>query len=263
MSSPGSISSVNPLIPNAVIGNVIFPNLSLPELGACSRVCKAWKEMAKKHINAFCCETAFGAKEWYTYFGCQLRNIPRLPLNIAEIMNSPCLFGKRKKVHETHLLVLIPETVNSQPLTLKKLEELVQKILTRPATKYRCFDLGEYTDPFAPPSHWVLMTRDVIEGTRNQSYQDQQTFLTQKSHGLYSVPTILDATVCIFMQYVRSETRLYGDSPYTWTRCVEKCHPNRQLCVGGFALNGLGITFSEGVYDCYGVGGSRKLYSSH
>jgi len=135
-------------------------------------------------------------------------------------------------VHETHILVFIPETVNGQPLTLKTLGELVKKPLQGPATQYRHFKLGEYTDPAAPPSHWVLMTRDVIEGSRNKSYQDQQTLLSQKGHGFYAVPTILDVTVCIVMEYVRSGTRLYSNSPCTWTRCQEKYNANRQLGVG-------------------------------
>jgi hypothetical protein len=184
MTSTSSLSLAIPVLPTAVLENIIFPSLSLPELGACSRVCKVWRELAKKQINAFSHEKAFGPKEWHKYFGAYLRNVPRLPSNIAEILNSPCPFWNEKKVHETHLLVLVPQTFNGQPLLLKTLGQLVKKPLQGFATQYSYFELGKYTDrPAVRPSHWVMMTRHLIEGSRSQSYQDQQTLLSQKGHG--------------------------------------------------------------------------------
>jgi hypothetical protein len=259
MTSISSISSANPILPNDVIGNIIFSNLSLPALGTCSRVCKVWNKMAGEQMKAFSHESAFGPKEWYEYFGGYLRNIPRLPPNMTEIMNSPCPFSDNKKVYETHLLVLIPETVSGQPLTLKTLGELVKKPFTGTATQYSGYNFGEYTDPNAPPSHWVLMTRGVIEGSRNKSYQTQQALLNQKAGGSYAVPTILDATVCIFMEYFRTGTRLYPDSPSTFTRCQEKYDANWQLGVGGFAPGGLLVSHYGYDFEFNGVGGSRKF----
>jgi hypothetical protein len=245
-----------------VLENIIFYNLSLPELGACSRVCKAWKELAKKHISAFSYEKAFGPKEWLIYFRARLRNIPRLPLNIAEIMNSPCPFWPNKKVYETHLLVLVPQTIRGQPITLRTVEELVKNPLEGYATQYSYFDLGEHTDPDAPPSHWVLMTRDVIKGSRNTSYKDQQTLIQercQEKQVLYEVPHILDATVCILMEFVRSGSQLYSKSPCTYTRCQEPYDANLQLIVGGFGPDGLNISCCSKDYETRGVGGCRKF----
>jgi hypothetical protein len=211
-----------------------------------------------EHINTFSHEKAFGPREWFIHFGTHLKNVPRLPSDIAEILASDCPFWPSKKVHETHLLVLVPQTVNGQPLNLKTLGELVKKPLTGSATKYRGFYLGEYTDLAAPPSHWVLMTRDVIEGSRNKSFQDQQT-LSQKSHGVYAVPTLLDATVSIFLEHIRSGAWLYGDSPWTYTRCQEKYNADWQLCVGGFAPGGLRIDFSGNDDEHDGVAGFRRI----
>jgi len=254
-----SIFSAMPILPTDVIDNIIFRNLSLPALGRCSSVCKVWKEMTEKQINTFSHEKAFGPKEWFIHFGTHLKNVLRLPPDIAEILSSPCPFWPGKQVYETHLLVLIPQTVNGQPLTLKTLGELIKKPLTGHATQYSNFYLGEYTDPAAPPSHWVLMTSDVIEGSRNKSYPDQQMLLSQKGQGDYAVPTILDATVCIFMEYIRSGTRLYSDSPWTYSRCQEKYNANWQLGVGGFALGGLGVGDDGGVREFIGVAGFRKI----
>src|SRR5207249_2641216 len=102
-----------------------------------------------------------------------------------------------KKVEETHVLVLIPKAVNGQPLTLKSLGELIQKPKQGPATKYRGFYLGEYQDVPVQQSYWVLMSRDVIEGSRNQSYNAQKQLvssLCQKTNIPYEVPKILEAT---------------------------------------------------------------------
>jgi hypothetical protein len=255
-----SISSIFSALPTDVIDNSIFHNLPLSALGICSLVCKVWREIAEKQINTFSHEKAFGPKEWFIHFGKHLRNVPRLPPNIAEILSFDCPFWLGKKVNETHLLVLVPQTINGQPLTLKTLGELVKKPLIGSATQYNNFYLGEYTDPAAPQSHWVLFTHDVIEGSRNKSFQDQQTLLSQKGHGVYAVPTILDATVCILMEYFRSGTRFYSDSPWTHTRCQENYNVNRQLIVGSFATVGLSfLNFFDCDDECYGVAGSRKI----
>jgi hypothetical protein len=202
--------------------------------------------------------TPLGKKAWETYFG-EVGAEPPLPPDIKQILKAPCPFVDGKKVFETHLLVLVPQTHNGLPLTLKTLRNLVKKPLTGSATQYSGFDLGQYTDRAAPPSHWVLLTRDVIEGSRNKSYQDQQAFLHKKGHGVYAVPTLLDATVCIFMEYVCTGTRLYPAYPFTFTRCQERFSDDLQLGVGGYSKSGLEV----GMIDCFnersGVGGSRKF----
>ena len=77
----------------------------------------------------------FGKAEWEKYIGI-VGEEPPLPSDIEEILNDPCPFWPNKKVHETHVLCLIPQTVNGKPLNLKSLGELVQKPLQGHATKY-------------------------------------------------------------------------------------------------------------------------------
>ena len=206
--------------------------------------------------------SAFGKAQWEKYFG-DVGVEPPLPENIYEILNGPCPFWKEKKVHETHVLVLVPQTVNGKPLTLKTLGDLVQKPRNGGhATKFeRCF-VGEYVDQPAQ-SHWALMTRTVIEGSRNISYKDQQGLLAkycQQAQVAYEVPKILDAAVCIFMEHVRSGTQLYGREPVTYTRCQEKCNANYYLDVGGGSGSGLDVAyFGRVALEYNGVGGVRKF----
>ena len=198
---------------------------------------------------------AFGKKKWEQYFG-DSGIEPILPPNIQEILSATCPIYPDKKVYETHLLTLIPQTVNEQPLTLKTLGEFVQKPLQGPATKYSYLSLGEYKDPPVPASHWTLLSRDVILNSRNKRYAAQQELVPQ--YPGYEIPHILDATVSIFMEHVQSGTRLYSDKPYTYTRCQEKYNASWQLAVGGFAAGGLAVHYDlDDESELNGVGLSR------
>jgi tetratricopeptide (TPR) repeat protein len=205
--------------------------------------------------------SAFGKAQWEKYFGV-VGAEPPLPENIYGILNSPCPFWKEKKVHETHVLVLVPQTVNGRRLTLKNLGELVQKPLQGGhATNYNVFALGEYVDQPAK-SHWALLTRTVIEGSRNKLCKDGKALLaqySQKTNIVYEIPTVLDAAVCNFMEYVRSGTWLYGENPWTSTWCQEKYDAKYYLVVGGVSGSGLGVRSNLIANECNGVGGLRKL----
>ena len=171
-------------------------------------------------------------------------------------------------MHETHVLVLVPQTVNGKPLTLKNLGELVQKPLNGGhATKYSLFNLGEFVDQPAK-SHWALLTRTVIEGSRNKLYKDGKAVLaqySQKTNIVYEIPTVLDAVVCNFMEYVRSGTWLYGDNPLTYTWCQEKYNASYYLVVGGGSGSGLRVSISYGAcrilrrWGCQEVLGALEL----
>jgi hypothetical protein len=216
--------------------------------------------MAKKHLNAFSYKKAFGPKEWFIYFGAHLRNVPRLPSNIEEIMNSPCPFWTAEKVHETHVLILVPETVSGKPLNLKLLGEIVQKPIQGHPTKYNFFYVGENVDELAQ-SHWALLTRTMIEGSSNKTYEEEHAVLahySQNTQIAYQIPTVLDAAVCNFMEYVRSETWLYSTNPWTYTWCQEKYNAGCNLIVGGGSGSGLDVVFRDARENA-AVGGLRKF----
>lgn len=202
---------------------------------------------------------AFGKEMWATYFG-DVGEVPPLPPGIGAILESPCPFWPGKQVFETHMLTLIPASVRvgqeDQPLTMKLMGELVKAPKEGSATKYRYIVLGEYVDPPVERAHWVLMTRDVLEDTRAKPYVKQKE-IVEKNAG-YEVPTILDATVSIFVEYVRSGLFLYGQAPWTFTRCQEE-YKDYQVTVGGFIPAGLHVAH-DGCSDVLdGVGAQRKF----
>ena len=207
---------------------------------------------------------AFGAEKWNKYFG-NVGVEPPLPPNIESILNSPCLFWPAKKVFETHLLILVPATVNGKPLTLNSLQELIQNPKEGHKTQYGYYhdyvknELGNQSTS----SHWVLMTRDVIPDSRNKSYEDQKKLVAihvQKSGQPYELPTTIDVVTCILMEHVQTGVKLYSDNPLTYTRCQEKVDKNQwPVAIGGFAAGGLDVLsfWLDSADD--GVGGSRKL----
>lgn len=194
----------------------------------------------------------FGATEWNKYFG-DVGAEPPLPDDIIQ---------RFPEFSKNNVLVLVPATVNGMPLTLTTLGELVQNPKNGGhKTKYHRFALGEYVDQPAK-SHWALLTRTVIEGSRDRRYQQEQPIVaaySQKTKIAYEIPTVLDATVCNFMEYVRSGTWLYGDNPWTFTWCQEKYKASYYLVVGGGSGSGLRVSNDNIALECYGVGGLRKF----
>jgi hypothetical protein len=199
-------------------------------------------------------QEVFGAKEWSRYFG-EVGEEPFLPSDIDEILNGPCPFWEGKVVKDTHLLVLIPSTVSGKPFTLDLFGELVK----RPkgggrSTKYRFYDsdIQAVLGTRSPGgSYWILMTRDVIEGSRSKRYAIQKALIAAHARetGLpYVLPSALEAATAILSHYVRSGERLYTDAPWTYTRCQELINNEYPVIVGGFSLGGLAINY---FYYCY------------
>ena len=60
----------------------------------------------------------------------------------------------------------------------------------------------------------------------------------------YEVPLTLEAATAILMQHVCEGTRLFSDSPWTWTRCQEVTS-SLQNAVGGFAVGGLVVFVTD------------------
>ncbi|MBF5058757.1 putative nucleotidyltransferase substrate binding domain-containing protein [Candidatus Neptunochlamydia vexilliferae] len=210
---------------------------------------------------------AFGPKEWERYFG-PVGEVPPLPLNIEEILNSPCSIWSGKKVKETHLLTLIPKTVNGKSLTLNALQALIEKPLGGGhATKCRTYIayVEELGDQGVLYSHWLLMSHDVIPDSRNKKYNDQKSLvkaLSQKSQKPYTLPKALEAAVTILMEHARSGKRLYSGSPLTYTRCQEKVNNNKwPAAIGGFAASGLCVPhFGWSDFPFLGVAAAREFH---
>jgi hypothetical protein len=213
---------------------------------------------------------AFGVREWAQYFG-GVGAAPSLPsdMDLVQVLNSPCPFWTGKAVKDTHLLVLIPATVDGKPFSLNLLGELIQCPKGGGhSTRYDCYDrdVQEQLGAQSPVrSYWVLMTRDVLEGSRSKDYASQKDLVTDHASrtGLpYELPGALEAATVILSHYVRSGERLYADAPWTYTRCQELVAyrgSNYPAVVGGFAPGGIDVDDFNPDHDDGGVSCLRKL----
>jgi NLR family CARD domain-containing protein 3 len=241
------------------IWKTVFENLSVTELIPLTLSCKQLHVIATASMWSHIHAEAFGKQQWEWFFG-DVGDEPPLPPDIVKIWISPCPFWQGKKVFDTHFLTLIPKTVDRNPLTLNSLGELIQHPKQGEATKYSYYweDLkNQYGTQPVGASHWVLMTRDVIPGSRGKRYADQQQLLTKADPG-YEVPAILNATAAILMAYFAKGERLYGDSPWTYTRCQEKV--SYQSFVGGFVATGLDVNDYDSDNGHVGLAALRKFF---
>ena len=185
-------------------------------------------------------ETAFNKENWNIYFGKVTE--PSLPKNIELILASSCPFYPGKKIEETHRLLLIPGSVDGKPLTLNLLIDLFKTPKIGYPFRYRYIwskILENYGQQELPNSYWVLMTKDLIEGSRNQKYPDQQALLTKftkNKKNVYRTPTLVEAMICEYVKYAYGERGLGDWWPYT--ACKEVVDDFRMM-TGGFAPAGI------------------------
>ena len=211
---------------------------------------------------------SFGVEEWSRYFG-EVKSAPPLPARIFDTLNSPCPFWPDRQVKDTHLLVLIPASVNGRPFSLTLLGELIKNPKGEGyATRYKycnSFVRKQFGAQSSTRSYWVLITRDVLEGSRGQWYSDQQALVAAHASrtGLpYELPGALEAATAVLSHYVHSRERLYTDAPWTHTRCQElvaRKGSHHPVSVGGFASGGLYVDYSHGSRNVDGVAGLRKF----
>ena len=253
----------------------VFSHLNLATLGTICCVSKAWKRLANEPILwkiAIYTEIAFGNNKWAQYFGTDVvknednrEEFSSLPSDdfIEDCKKFKSIFPERN-AKDSLMLVRLPKTLNGG-LTLKSLGELAKKYFSDNNTGYKFIwppIFEKLGDKSIDKSRWVLMTKDVLLGSSNKSYNEQQKIvaeLAEKSLISYEVPETLQSAACILSQYFASNIRLFSDSPLTYTRCQENVQ-GFQVVVGGFAVAGLEVDHYY-VYDNekIGVAALRKF----
>lgn len=204
---------------------------------------------------------AFGPKDWNRYFG-DVGEVPPLPHDIVDILKAPCPYWVVRNVGDTHLLVLIPRTINGRLFTLGLLGEMIKSPKGGGyPTKYDNYDtagLNELKDHGISKSYWALITWDVLPESLNKIYDEQRSLVREA----YEIPMALEIATGILMHHVSSGEMLYPDSPNTCTRCQEKVCGDNRVLVGSFGSSGLqvGDYFGDDFrLDSDGLCGVRKF----
>lgn len=234
----------------------IFYCISNKDLAHASMVCRNWRivinedqTLRLKKANLDCC--LFGKTKWKKYFG-NIGFEPKLPKNIEEMLNRPCVFWPGKKIKDTHYLTLIPEKINGVQVNLNIILDKVKSKKNECSLNYVGYSnevrkaLGALS---TLNSYWVLMTRKTIPGSESKTYPDQQSLIEEfvEKTGAppicYDFPSVLEAVTTISMYYFDKKERIYTEDPLMYTTCKEtvgfggKWHPS----VGGFGINGFHV----------------------
>ena len=230
----------DPRVDNAILPYdwlvYVFEYLDKTDTASSARVSRSWYEatchpsIQKKLLEQF----VFGPKDWKAYFG-DVGIAPSVPENILDILKAGCPYWKYKRIRETHMLVLIPKSVDGEPLTLNTLKTLIKNPKKgENATAYSSEStgvLGELGDEEVKESYWALITKDVIPESRYKTYNDQQKLLKDGD----ITPKVLEMAIGILTHYVKNEKSLYTDDTPTYTRCQERPHHLATRVVGCFS----------------------------
>ena len=231
---------------------------------------KAAKYALSQLTNTLAPLVAFGPAEWAKYFGVEVGEAPSLPEDLGAILDSPCSFWVDKTVRETHLLFLLPATVNGVSFTLTKLGELIKTRFPDNEVGYSVYwdkVREKYGNKVhSESSYWVLMTRDILPGSGGMPTElFCQSEVANYSNEGYNLLYALEAATGILTHYVRTGERLFSDDPEAYTCCRELVDHDRgnswPVVVGGFGLSGLDVSFNFSYYGYLqdGAACSRKL----
>lgn len=225
---------------------------------------KIWKEAIYKEI-------AISDKNWAAWFGRDVvkGEVPGEDFRSLPVKEVIQAFRGIKKVfpekleRESLILVRMPKTLNGG-LTINRFGELLKQRFPRNVTGYRAIwvrIVQVIGDKPIEKSCWVLMTTDVLPGSRGKSYKEQEDLVRKVACEAlveFEIPEALDAITCILAEYFKSEKRLCSDCPSTYSRCQEKVQ-GYQLDVGGFASAGLEVSYGSYAYDFIGALALKKF----
>ncbi len=248
----------------------VFSRLTLATLGIICSISKEWERLASDPIllkKTIYREVAFGNDKWAQYFGKdavkdednkdEWSSLPWKDF-IEDCKKFKSLFPE-KQAKDILMLVRLPKTLNGQ-LTLKSFGKLTKKyfpdIEEDTSLLIRSKIISKLGEISIDRSRWVMMTKDLLPGTRNKSYHEQQKMiaeLAKKSLINYEVPETLESVVCILSQYLDSKTYLLSHNPFTLTRCQENIEGN-QIIVGSFSSIGLCVHYRYSYNDCNDIG---------
>jgi hypothetical protein len=208
-----------------------------------------------------------GAEAWRKQ-GIDVGAEPALPATITEeLLNSACPLHPGEKIKDTHLLVLVPKTVNVEPYTALKLDELCA---TRKGSGWSLINDGFRSwkeQPWASQqqiqSEWVLIPKsdpDPEKVSADKHFRSKNIAAQQNVHdehyGEYREVKTLELMTAVLLCDLTNKERLVPD----YLRCEEPVASGGRVCVGSFVANGLGVSGGNDAGDdgCIGRALARK-----
>jgi hypothetical protein len=231
------------------------------------------EEMDRRHLpRELLGKNFLGAEAWRKQ-GIDVGVEPPLPSTITEeLLNSDCPLHPREQIKDTHLLVLVPKTVNGEPYTAVKLDELCAtrkgsggKLIYDGAAWARAWKEKDWARTAQVQSEWVLIPKsdpDPRKVASERHFRSKRIAQQDEVHKLYpeyrEVKTVELMTAVLLNDLVNGDPRMLDGLNYL--RCVEPNASGGRVCVGYFDAYGLGVSdvFGDYVYDSIGRALARK-----
>lgn len=232
------------------------------DIAQCEAVNKSWKDKriwqaqathygmkggSKKEFKKIH-EMAFGKKAWKEHLKADPGNTPRLPVQV---------YRDAPKFQETHILTLIPETVDGKELSFNSFAPLAEKAGMK-LNIWKAVSEKYGSEPVAK-AIWVWMQKDVEPGSRGKTQaQAEQEYPNKLGKALYY-------TVSIVAHYARDKICLMPEKPqWTYTRTCDGGQYEFgawYVVVGCSAPGVLGVRGSSYADDFVGVAGLVLAHS--
>jgi hypothetical protein len=218
------------------------------------------KEMDRRHIpRELLGKNFLGAEGWKSQ-GIDVGEEPPLPATITEeLLNSECPLHPGEIIKDTHLLVLVPKTVNGAPYTALKLDELCatrkgsgDKLIYDGADWATTWKGRDWASTAQVQNEWVLIPKSDPDPTKvpeAKHFRSKNIAAQQKVHDEHypeyrEVKTLELMTAVLLNDLVNGDPRMLDG--WNYLRCVEPNASGGRVCVGGFFANGLGVRDGSG-----------------
>lgn len=214
-------------------------------------------------LEALLGRNCLGAKEWRKGFGVGVGRVPPIPSSITEeLLNSDCPLHRWQKIKDTHVLVLVPKTVNGQAYSALKLDELCatrkgsgDRLIDRRYSSWKSLDWAKAAQA---QSEWVLLpksdpgqheVRFFEEHFRSKKIAAQQRVL-EDHYSEYREAKVLEVMTMALLYDLTHKKQLLPDN----LRCEEPNARGGRVCVGLSDAAGLKVREGFDDYDSHWIG---------
>jgi hypothetical protein len=228
----------------------------------------------KRLLNEVLGPNFLGAGEWQQGFNVTVDRVPPIPKWITkELLEEDCELHPGQLVKDTHLLVLIPKSVDDKPYSALKLGELCAK--TKGSGKPLLYDQADWANKWkgeswaqAPQqeSEWILIPKsdpDPRKVSEDKYFRDKTISAQADVYGRYAADyreakALEVMTAALLNDVVNGEPRMLAPEGGNWNylRCVEPSASGGRVVVGHFGADGLRVRVGDGDCDVVDVGGA-------
>jgi MoxR-like ATPase len=205
-----------------------------------------------------------GPEEWKAQ-GIDVGDVPPIPTSITKkLLESECPLHPGEKIKDTHLLVLVPKTVNGDPYTALKLDELCAE--RNGSGDTLIYDRADWATSWksqgwasAPQSRseWVLIPKsdpDPSKVSADKHFRSKNISAQQEVHEThypeYREVKALEVMTMVLLYDLTNKERLLPD----YLRCEEPNASGGRVCVGSFDASGLRVVGDDDGRDIAAVG---------